>query len=73
MKGLRRPVGIHENVKVAAKTVVAVQTELANKIEIPIRILQQIMHIRLFHKEQADETGAIEIEVNEDYFTQSIQ
>ncbi len=78
MKGLKRLVGIHENghiirKQVAATTTVAAPDELATQVEMLNKILQQIMHTGLFHMKQDHETGAIEIEVNEDYFTQSIQ
>ena len=78
MKGLKRLLDIHENghiikKQIAATTTVTAPDELANKVEMLNSILQQMMHTGLFHMKQDDETGAIEIEVNEDYFTQSIQ
>ena len=78
MKGLKRLIGIHENShiikkQVAATTAVAVPDELATKVEILNRVLQQIMHTGIFLMKQDDETGDIEIEFNEDYLTQSIQ
>lgn len=78
IKGLKRLLGIQENShimkkQVAATTAVTAPNDLAHQVEMLNRILQQIMQTGLFHLEQDDETGAIELAVNEDYFTQNVQ
>lgn len=75
VKGLKRLLGIDNNghlIKKQLETTAVVATEeLVTKVEVLSNILQQIMHTGLFHMEQDDETGAIEIEINQHYFAQT--
>lgn len=77
MKGLKRLLDINENgyiiKKQVAATTVAAPEELATKVEVLSSILQQIMQTGLFHMEKDDETGAIELEIDKNYFADNIQ
>lgn len=78
MNGLKRLLGMQENghilkKQIAATTAVAAPNDLAQQVDMLHHMLHQIMQTGLFHLEQDDETGAIRLEVNEEYFIQSMQ
>ncbi len=76
MKGLKRLLGIDENGFIinqpAATTALAPPEELVNKVEVLSNVLQQMMQTGLFHMQQNDENGTIQITINEDYSDQNI-
>lgn len=78
MKGLKHLLGMQENghilkKQIAATTAIAAPNELAEQVEMLQHMLQQILQTGLFHLNQDDETSATKIEVNEDYFIESMQ
>lgn len=77
VKGLKRLLGIDENGYIvkqpAATTALVPPDELANKVEILSNVLQQMMQTGLFHMQQDDESGAMQITISEDYLTQNIK
>ncbi|KGR88804.1 hypothetical protein [Lysinibacillus odysseyi] len=76
VKGLKRLLGIDENGYIvkqpAATTALAPPDELANKVEVLSNVLQQMMQTGLFHMQQDDESGAMQITINESYLAQNI-
>ncbi len=56
----------------AATTAVAPRDELANKVDVLSNVLQQIMQTGLFHMQQHEENGAMQITLNEDCLTQNL-
>ncbi|MFF5996553.1 hypothetical protein AAGS61_17720 [Lysinibacillus sp. KU-BSD001] len=78
VKGLKRLLGIDENGYIvkqppAATTAIAPPDELANKVDVLSNVLQQMMQTGLFHMQQDDENGAMQITLNQDYLAQNIQ
>lgn len=76
VNGLKLLLGIDENgyiiKQTAATTALAPPDELANKIEVLSNVLQQMMKTGLFHIQQDDENGAMQVTINEDYLAQNI-
>ena len=76
VKGLKRLLGIDENGYIvkqsAATTALAPPDELANKVEVLSNVLQQMMQTGLFHMQQDDESGDMQITLNEDYLAKNI-
>ena len=78
VKGIQRLLGIKENGYIvkqqsAATTALAIPDELANKVEVLSNVLQQIIQTGIFHMQQNEETGTMNITINEDYLAQNIK
>ena len=77
VKGLKRLLGIDENgyivKQAAATTALAPPDELANKVEVLSSVLQQMMQTGLFQMHQDDESGAMQITLNEDCLAQNLK
>lgn len=78
VKGLKRLLGIDENGHIvkqqpAATIALAPPDELANKVDVLSNVLQQIIQTGLFHMQQDDETGTMQITINQDYLAQNIK
>ena len=77
VKGLKRLLGIDENGYIvkqpAATTALAPPDELANKVEVLSSVLQQMMQTGLFQMHQDDESGAMQITLNEDCLAQNLK
>ena len=75
VKGLKRLLGIDANgyiVKQPTTTALAPPDELANKVEMLSNILQQMMQTGLFQIQQDEETGTMQITINQDYLAQNL-
>ncbi len=76
VKGLKRLLGIDEKGYIirqpAATTALTPTNELENKVDVLSNVLQQIMQTGLFHMQQHEESGAMQITLNEDCLAQNI-
>lgn len=78
VKGLKRLLGIDENGYIikqqpAATTALAPPDELTHKVEVLSNVLQQMIQTGLFNLQQNDETGTIQITINESYLAQNVK
>ena len=78
VKGIQRLLSINENGHIvkqqsAATTTLATPDELANKVDVLSNVLQQIIQTGIFHMHQDEETGAMNITLNEDYLAKNIK